>query len=98
MTVTPESEKGTPSHPGYRAILTYPSGMSRRWTVAAKSDDRDSVADAIRSLFEVTASALERFQGNLFKDLTSPVEFAGGLVDEALIRQTKDKTWASSIF
>lgn len=78
----------------YRAVLIYPSGISRTLTAAARGDKRDTAIAAIGSLFHVTASALEKYQGNVLKDLASPVESAGGVVDESLIRQNKNKSWS----
>jgi hypothetical protein len=59
--------------------------MGRAWTLAAKGGSRESIVAALQSLFEVTATALEKFQGNVFQNPTSPDEIAGGMIDECVL-------------
>jgi hypothetical protein len=82
-------------HGGYTAVLTIPTGMGRNWTLAAKGESRESIVAALQSLFEVTATALEKFQGNVFKSPSTPSEIAGGLIDESLVKTSKDSSWTS---
>lgn len=78
---------------GYTAILTVSTGFDRGWSIAAKGEGRESVVAALRSLLNVTAVALEKFRGNVFKIPNSPGEIAGGLINECLAEKTKDKSW-----
>jgi hypothetical protein len=80
---------------GYTAVLTIPAGMGRNWTIAAKGESRESILAALQSLFEVTATALEKFQGNILKSPTSPGEIAGGMIDKSLMKTTRDSSWIS---
>jgi hypothetical protein len=79
----------------YIAVLTVPTGIGRNWSIAAKGESCDSIIAALRSLFEVTAAALEKYQGNVFKSPGNPSEVAGGIIDEALMKQPKENSWAS---
>jgi hypothetical protein len=38
------------------------------------------------------AMALERFEENLLRELTTPLASGGGVIDESLVR-SKDKGW-----
>jgi len=87
------AERSSSTRPrGYRAVLMFPRGMNSSWTAAAKSDSADTVHGALESLLNVLAMALERFEENLLKDLTTPLSSAGGVIDESLVR-SKDKGW-----
>jgi hypothetical protein len=77
------------------AVLTIPTGMGRNWTLAAKGESRESIVAALQSLFEVTATALGKFQGNVFKSPSTPSEITGGMIDESLVKTTKDSSWTS---
>lgn len=80
---------------GYLAILTIPTGIGNKWSVAAKGESCERVIAALQSLFEVTATALEKFQGNLFKNSNAYSNLAGGLIDQSLLRQSGTGSWAS---
>jgi hypothetical protein len=96
MAVSGDQEKHTATmQRGYTAVLTIPTGTGRNWTVAAKGESRESIVAALQSLFEVTAMALEKFQGNVFKSQSTPSEIAGGIIDESLVKTTKDSSWTS---
>jgi hypothetical protein len=90
-----EQEKHTSTQRGYTAVLTIPTGIGRNWSMAAKGETRESLLAALQSLFEVTATALEKFQGHVFKSPTTPSEIAGGMIDESLVKSTKDSSWTS---
>ena len=79
----------------YTAVLTVPGGIGSKWVVAAKGQRCESVIAALQSLFEVTATALEKFQGNLLKSSNSLCEIADGLVDESLLKHAGNGPWTS---
>jgi hypothetical protein len=96
MAVSGDQEKRADlKHGGYTAVLTIPTGIGRNWTLAAKGESRESMVAALQSLFEVTATALEKYQGNVFRSPTSPSEVAGGLIDESLVKTSKVSSWTS---
>lgn len=43
-------------------------------------------------MLDVTATALSKYRDNVLKDVTTPVEAAGGVVDESLVR-SREKAW-----
>lgn len=70
----------------------FPKGMSSAWTAAAKGCPAATVNGALESLLDVTATALSKYRGNVLKDVTTPVEAAGGVIDESLVG-SKEKAW-----
>jgi hypothetical protein len=79
---------------GYTAVLSIPKGIGRVWAVAAQGQDSDTVVGALRSLLDVTAAALAKYQGSVLKGMGSPGEIAGGIVDEGLVKGGRDgKAW-----
>ncbi|KAM0698769.1 hypothetical protein Q7P36_000812 [Cladosporium allicinum] len=75
-----------PSGDGYIAVLSIPKGIGRVWAVAAQGRSADSVVGALRSLLDVTAAALAKWQGSVLKGPSNPGEIAGGLIDEGLVK------------
>lgn len=90
-----QEKQSNPTQRSYIAILTIPTGIGRNWSVAAKGESCESIVAALHSLFEVTATGLEKFQGNIFDGPRSPGEIAGGLIDESLMKQNKGYSWSS---
>jgi hypothetical protein len=76
----------------YRAVLMFPKGMNSSWTAAAKGDAAETIHAALESLLNTLAMALERFEENLLRDLSTPLVSGGGVIDESLVRG-KDKGW-----
>lgn len=96
MTASTDSEKQSDASTSmYQAVLTYPSGITRTWAAAAKGEPRPTVEDAVHSLFHVIASALEKYQGNVMKEIGEPLEIAGGVIDRKLVQPGKDRSWKS---
>lgn len=81
------------SCPGYKAILTIPTGIGRNWSTAATGESRETIVAALRSLLDVTAAALERWQLESLKGMTAPKGVAGGTVDEGLFKGGREKGW-----
>ncbi|KAI7208456.1 hypothetical protein KC333_g9139 [Hortaea werneckii] len=81
----------------FQAILTYRYGMNcSSIGIAVKGGICPSVESAVESLFMVTATALEKYQGNVMRDVGQPVDVAEGVIDTGLLRrQSKDKSWRS---
>ncbi|KAI7154702.1 hypothetical protein KC349_g7468 [Hortaea werneckii] len=81
----------------FQAVLTYRYGMNcSSIGIAAKGGIFPTVDRAVESLFMVTATALERYQGNGMRDVGQPVDVAEGVIDTGLLRrQSKDKSWGS---
>ena len=75
-----------PSGDGYIAVLNIPKGIGRVWAVAAQGQHADSVVGALRSLLDVTAAAMAKWQGSVLKGPSNPGEIAGGLIDEGLVK------------
>ncbi|KAM0693520.1 hypothetical protein Q7P36_006775 [Cladosporium allicinum] len=87
------NERSSSTRPrAYRAVLMFPKGMNSSWTAAAKSDSAETIHGALESLLNVLAMALERFEENLLRELTTPLASGGGVIDESLVR-SKDKGW-----
>lgn len=79
----PATNTRLPGQSGYYAVLTVPTGPNR--SVAAKGQNCDTIVGALRSLFDVTAAALVKYQGNILNNPGRPGEIAGGLIDESLV-------------
>jgi hypothetical protein len=93
MTSSRDNSQRKVSGRQYEAVLTYPGGFVttlRAGSLAARGPSRDSVIQALEGLLDVTASELEKFQGHVMQDADAPMEVAGGLVDESLVR---GKSW-----
>lgn len=80
----------------FQALLTYANGIgeNRRANVAAKGQPSDDLISAYEALLLVTASALEKYQGNVCKEATMPTSIANGMIDEALIH---GRSWKSML-
>lgn len=92
------ADQGNHSHPmnnGYTAVLAVPTSTNRGLYTAAKGESRETFIAALQSLLDVTAAALEKYQGNIFKAPSSPSEMAGGFIDQSLVKQGKEKSWGS---
>lgn len=74
-----------PAQSGYYAVLTVPTRLDPNRSVAAKGQNRDTILGALRSLFDVTAAALAKYQGNILRNPSDPGNIAGGLIDESLV-------------
>ncbi|KAI6844962.1 hypothetical protein KC367_g584 [Hortaea werneckii] len=81
----------------FQAILTYRYGINGSSVALAAKGGICATADlAVESLFKVTATALEKYQGNVMRDMSSPEDIASGAIDaDVLRRQGKDRSWAS---
>lgn len=91
MTCTVDEHNVPSEKPKYQAVLTYSTASSfRHGSVAARGEAQDSAIEALESLLFVTAAALEKYQGNVAKEMGKPAMIAGGIVDSALIFP---KTW-----
>lgn len=96
MAVVSGHEKDTqPLCQHYKAV-TYLHVMDSRCVVLAKSGSSDNTVGALCNLLGVTVTALEKYQKNFFEGLGQANNYAGRLVDEAVIRH--QKPWTSSIF
>ncbi|KAI6854598.1 hypothetical protein KC343_g14679 [Hortaea werneckii] len=100
--VATEGEKGPhrsqQTGHSFQAILTYHYGMNcSSKGIAAKSGIRPTAEAAVESLFMVTATALERYQGNVMRDIGQPTDVADGVIDTGLLRRqsNKDGSWGS---
>jgi hypothetical protein len=76
---------------GYTAVLSIPKGLGRIWCVAVQGQDADTVIGALRSLLDVTAAAMAKYQGNVLKGPSNPGEIAGGIIDEGLVKGGEKK-------
>jgi len=78
----------------YQAVLTYAGSLGdmRKGTIAAKGKPSNDAIAALEALLFVTATALEKFQGNVCKDASAPAAVADGMIDEALVY---GKSWKS---
>ncbi|TKA23691.1 hypothetical protein B0A50_06527 [Salinomyces thailandicus] len=91
ITVTTDEHNVPTEKPLYQALLTYVSSAgSRHNNLAARGEPSPSAIEALESLLFVTASALERYQGNVLKEMGKPAMVAGGMVDEGIVF---GKTW-----
>lgn len=90
-----QEKRSQPTQRRCVAVLTIPTGIGNKWSVAAKGESCESAVAALRSLFKVTATALEKFQGNVFKDSNTYSDVAGGLIDQSLLKQSGSGPWAS---
>lgn len=64
--------------------------------IAAKGGICPTVESAVESLFMVTASALDRYQGNVVREIGDPTDAAEGVIDASILRrQGKGRSWAS---
>ncbi|KAI7339246.1 hypothetical protein KC315_g1341 [Hortaea werneckii] len=81
----------------FQAILTYRYGINGSSVALAAKGGICATADlAVESLFKVTATAAEKYQGNVMRDMSSPEDIASGAIDaDVLRRQGKDRSWAS---
>ncbi|KAI6853630.1 hypothetical protein KC323_g9255 [Hortaea werneckii] len=102
--VATEGEKGPhrsqqqPAPHSFQAILTYHYGMNcSSKGIAAKSGICPTAEAAVESLFMVTATALERYQGNVMRDIGQPTDVADGVIDTGFLRRqsNKDRSWGS---
>lgn len=92
-------EKGLskPQSENFQAVLTYRYGINGSSVALAAKGGICATADlAVESLLKVTAAALEKYQGNVMRDMSSPEDIASGVIDaDVLRRQGKDRAWAS---
>ena len=73
--------------PKMQAVLTYYSNV-----VAARGPPCDDYIGSLEALLLVTATALEKFQGNIMpKPPKAPTTISGGMIDEALVVKPKSK-------
>lgn len=81
----------------FQAILIYGYGAYRdSRAIAARGGIRPTVDSALESLFMVTATALERYQGNVMREIAQPTDVAEGTIDTGVLRRRgKDKSWGS---
>lgn len=81
----------------FQAVLTYRYGMNcSSIGIAAKGEFCPTAESAVESLFIVTATALEKYQGNVMRAVGQPVDVAEGVIDTGLLRrQSKDRSWGS---
>ena len=92
-----KTQTGQEDSGAFQAILTYRYGMNcSSIGIAAKGGICPTVDAAVESLFMVTATALERYQGNVMREIGKPADVAEGMIDTGLLRrQSKDKSWGS---
>ncbi|RMY99790.1 hypothetical protein D0860_08200 [Hortaea werneckii] len=91
MTVTADEHNVPSEKPKYQAVLTYnPGGSFRHGSIAARSEPQDSAVEALESLLYVTSAALEKYQGNVAREMGKPALVSGGMIDESIVF---GKTW-----
>ncbi|KAI6808104.1 hypothetical protein KC332_g13145 [Hortaea werneckii] len=91
MTVTADEHNVPSEKPKYQAVLTYnPGGSFRHGSIAARSEPQNSAVEALESLLYVTSAALEKYQGNVAKEMGKPALVSGGIIDESIVF---GKTW-----
>ena len=76
----------------YQAGLTFTGTAMqnlRKGSLAARGQPSDSVVGALHNLLLVTATALEKYQGNVLQDARAPEEIVGGVIDQALVLGSK---------